>query len=153
VELKYTELLVPTDGYTSLSTRRSSAPATQTNRLPKLRLPTLGRNPIDGGEKPPYGFDIQVHLAAGLPLQEVICPSHRVHTRYEDRSRPLSPSILRKKNGGNRDFILRYRLAGGQIQSGLLLYEERRKTFSPHGSTTEPDSRGSNPASRVHFHH
>jgi len=31
--------------------------------------------------------------------------------------------------GGNRDFILRYRLAGDEIQSGLMLYEGEKENF------------------------
>ncbi|MBM3323885.1 AgmX/PglI C-terminal domain-containing protein, partial [candidate division WOR-3 bacterium] len=34
-----------------------------------------------------------------------------------------------EKAGGNRDFILRYRLAGGRIQSGLLLYPGKDENF------------------------
>ncbi len=38
----------------------------------------------------------------------------------------LEPS---EKSGGNRDFILKYRLAGGKVQSGLLLYEGEKENF------------------------
>jgi len=131
VELKYTELLVPTDGIyefvypTVVGPRYSNQPASEAPPAEHWVA-----NPyLMEGEKPPYGFDIQVHLAAGLPLQEVICPSHRVHTRYEDRSRAAVSIDPTEKNGGNRDFILRYRLAGGQIQSGLLLYEGEKENF------------------------
>ena len=31
--------------------------------------------------------------------------------------------------GGNRDFILRYRLDGARIQSGLLLFEGEKENF------------------------
>jgi len=38
----------------------------------------------------------------------------------------LDPS---EKHGGNRDFLLKYRLAGGQIETGLLLYEGEEEDF------------------------
>ena len=34
-----------------------------------------------------------------------------------------------EKIGGNRDYILKYQLAGGKIQSGLLLYEGEKENF------------------------
>jgi Ca-activated chloride channel family protein len=38
----------------------------------------------------------------------------------------LDPS---EKGGGNRDFLLKYRLAGGRIETGLLLYEGDEEDF------------------------
>jgi Ca-activated chloride channel family protein len=34
-----------------------------------------------------------------------------------------------EKSGGNKDYILRWRLAGDKIQSGLLLYEGEKENF------------------------
>ncbi len=131
VELKYTELLVPTEGIyefvypTVVGPRYSNQRASETPPAEHWVA-----NPyLPEGESPPYRFDIEVHLAAGLPLQEVTCPSHRVHTRYENRSRATVSIDPGEKNGGNRDFILRYRLAGGQVQSGLLLFEGAKENF------------------------
>ena len=68
-------------------------------------------------------------LATGLPVQNVACPSHKVNIDYDGPSRAsikLDPS---DKNGGNRDFILKYQLAGGKVQSGVLLFEGEKENF------------------------
>ena len=131
VELKYTELLIPTDKVyefvypTVVGPRYSETPAVQAPRSEKwLENPYLRQ-----GQAPPYTFDISVNLAAGLPIQKVTCPSHRVNLQY------LSPDIASlnlhpsEGNGGNRDFILKYRLAGGKIETGLLLSDGPDEKF------------------------
>ena len=131
VELKYTELLIPTDRVyafvypTVVGPRYSETPAVQAPRSEKwLENPYLHQ-----GEAPPYTFDISVNLAAGLPIQKVTCPSHRVNLQYlspDTASLSLDPS---EGNGGNRDFILKYRLAGGKIETGMLLSDGPDEKF------------------------
>ena len=80
-------------------------------------------------EAPPYTFDIKASVAAGTPISELACASHKVSVTLRgavactDRPRQV------EDNGGNRDYILRYRLAGGRIESGLLLYEGEKENF------------------------
>ena len=131
VELKYTELLVPTDGIyefvypTVVGPRYSNQPA-ETAR-PSLKWV---ENPyLHQGEAPTYTFDLTADLATGLPVQNIACPSHKVNIDYDGPSRAsikLDPS---DKTGGNRDFILKYQLAGGKVQSGVLLFEEGKENF------------------------
>ena len=72
---------------------------------------------------PLYIFDIKASISAGLPIQEISCNTHNMDIKYEDPAL----ATLKLKDGesasGNRDVIIRYRLAGGKIQSGLLLFE------------------------------
>jgi len=138
VELRYTELLVPTDGVyefvypTVAGPRNSNQPAA--TAPPSETFVSLSRtmwvqNPyLHQGEAPTYTFDIQVKLAAGLPIQQVTCPSHQVNIQYgpSSASVKLDPS---ENYGGNRDYILKYRLAGGKIESGLLLYTGEKENF------------------------
>jgi Ca-activated chloride channel family protein len=131
VELRYTELLVPEDGIyefvypTVVGPRYSNQPAGETPPLEDwVRNPYLHQ-----GEPPTYTFNLGVRLSAGLPIQEATCPSHKVDVRY------LGPSVadLRldpsEKTGGNRDFILKYRLSGNRIQTGLLLFQGEKENF------------------------
>ena len=131
VELNYTELLVPTDRvyefvYPTVvgprySNRPSEAapPSEQWVKNPYLRQ----------GENPTYAFDLAVDLAAGMPIADLACPSHKVETIFPG-PRLAKVKLDRSENrGGNRDFILRYRLAGGRIQSGLLLSEGDQENF------------------------
>jgi Ca-activated chloride channel family protein len=79
VELKYTELLIPTDGiyefvYPTVVGPRYSNQSAETAH-PSQRWV---ENPyLHQGESPTYAFNITADLAAGLPIQHVTCPSHK----------------------------------------------------------------------------
>ncbi len=125
VELKYTELLVPASGVyefvypTVVGPRYSSK--TQHQATPSDRFVESAYT--HEGDPPRSPFHLAAKLSTGVPIQDLACPSHRVVSQPSgpartdvtlDGSDPLS---------GNRDFVLRYRLAGAQIGSGLLLYQ------------------------------
>jgi Ca-activated chloride channel family protein len=131
VELKYTELLVPTDRVyefvypTVVGPRYSNQSA--------VTAPPSERwvaNPyLHAGEAPPYTFDIKVAIAAGMPIRELSCSSHKVLAAYAG---PFVANVTldtSESQGGNRDYILRYRLDGDRVQSGLLLYEGEKENF------------------------
>ncbi len=132
VELSYTELLVPTDGMyefvypTVVGPRYSNQPAA--SAPPSEHWV---ENPyLHEGEAPPYNFDIHVNLSTGLPIQQAACGSHNVNIQYEGKSfAAVTLDDSEKPGGGNRDFILKYQLAGGKIESGLLLYEGEEENF------------------------
>ena len=87
------------------------------------------QNPhLHEGEAPPYTFGLNVELQSGLPLTKLASPSHDVEIKY---SGPASAQIHIKdeKTAGNKDFVLRYGLAGGKIDSGLLLYPGQEENF------------------------
>jgi Ca-activated chloride channel family protein len=131
VELNYTELLVPTEGVyefaypTVVGPRYSNKPEAGADSSE-----SWVKNPyLHQGEAPPYTFDITTRIGTGIPIQEVICPSHKVNIAYDGPAAAnikLDPS---ETTGGNRDYILKYRLAGGKIQSGLLLYPGEKENF------------------------
>jgi Ca-activated chloride channel family protein len=131
VEMSYTELLVPTEGVyefaypTVVGPRYSNIPEKQAKETDKwVQSPYTHE-----GEAPTYEFGMDVRLDAGLPIQEISCPSHKTSVKYDglnEATIALDPS---EKQGGNRDFILRYRLAGSKIQSGLLLYQGKDENF------------------------
>jgi Ca-activated chloride channel homolog len=130
-ELRYTELLIPTDGIydftypTVVGPRYSNQPASTAPASEKW-----SRNPyLHSGEAPSYSFDIKVNLAAGVPIQEMTCSSHKTSIKYQDKTTAAVELDPTEHAGGNRDFILKYRLAGEQIQSGLLLYEGQSENF------------------------
>lgn len=131
VELGYTELLAPTDGVyefvypTVVGPRYSNRPAADAPSSDKwVRSPYLHE-----GQEPPYTFDVSVKLASGVPLREITSSSHKVDIAYQGPSIAavrLSPT---EKAGGNRDFILKYRLSGGSVESGLLLSKGEKENF------------------------
>jgi len=131
VELSYTELLIPDEGVyqfvypTVVGPRYSNTPEDIATSNEKW----VSNPYTEEGKQPFYSFDLDINLQAGLPVQDVVCSSHETDIRF------LSPDKVKieltdaEKFGGNRDFILKYRLQGEQIHSGLLLYEGEKENF------------------------
>jgi Ca-activated chloride channel family protein len=131
VEMRYTELLVPTDGIyefvypTVVGPRYSNQPAATAKDSDRWVANPYTR----AGVAPTYSFDLTATLSTGLPIQEVAVPTHKSSIAYDG---PSVATILldeSEQQAGNRDYILRYRLAGGQVESGLLLYPGRDENF------------------------
>jgi Ca-activated chloride channel family protein len=130
-ELRYTELITPAEGVyefvypTVVGPRYSNQPSATAPPSEKWV-----QNPyLHSGEAPSYSFDIKARLSAGVSIQEMTCTSHKTDIQYDD---PASASVqlsAGEKSGGNKDFILKYRLTGDKIQSGLLLYEGDKEKF------------------------
>jgi Ca-activated chloride channel family protein len=131
VEMSYTELLVPTEGVyefaypTVVGPRYSNV---SEKEAPKSEHWVASPYQHEG-EQPSYTFGMAVDLACGLPIQEITCPSHKTTVKYTGLNSAAVRLDDSEKSGGNRDFILRYRLAGGKIQSGLLLFEGKDENF------------------------
>lgn len=131
VELKYTELLVPIDRVyefvypTVVGPRYSNAKGAFAPASEKwVQNPYLRE-----GEKPHYSFHISADITAGMPIREITSTSHKVNIAYDSTSTAKVSLDRTEKNGGNRDFILRYRLAGDKVESGLLLFEGVKENY------------------------
>jgi Ca-activated chloride channel family protein len=131
VELKYTELLVPTDRVyefvypTVVGPRYSNQPAEQ---APPSEF--WMQNPyLHQGEAPTYSFDITVDIAAGMPIRDLSCPSHKVRASFDGPGTATVRLDRSETRDGNRDYLLRYRLGGDSIHSGLLLFEGKKENF------------------------
>lgn len=142
VELRYTELLVPTEGvyefvYPTVVGPRYTGHAEHTD--------SWAQNPTtEEGDAPTYRFELRGTLSTGMPLKELTSPSHTLHTTRSSESvaqLALDPS---ERWGGNRDFILRYRLADDAIASGLMLHQGRHENFFL--LTVQPPKRSALPA-------
>ena len=82
------------------------------------------------GEAPRSDFHLAGSLSTGVPIQEITSPSHqRDVPPHSARGARRWRSPTSERFSGNRDFILRYRLAGETISSGLLLYQGRDENF------------------------
>ena len=131
VELRYTELLVPTDRVyefvypTVVGPRYSNAKASQAAPSEHwVENPYLRQ-----GELPATTFDMTVAINAGMPVKDLTCSSHKVNAAYESASKVKVSLDKADAHGGNRDYILRYRLDGDKIQTGLLLWEGEKENF------------------------
>jgi Ca-activated chloride channel family protein len=125
VELRYSELLVPNEGvyhfvYPTVVGPRYArgAPAVSVERDAFPHSPYLPQ-----GDTPDTALTIDVRLSTGVPLADVGSSTHKLDVVWEDRSLAHAALAAGQGFGGNRDFILDYRLRGAQIQTGLLLFE------------------------------
>jgi len=131
VELKYTEILIPEEGiyrfvYPTVVGPRyhQAAPDMASREDGWVSNPYLHEK-----ELPTYKFHLQCHISGGLPVSEVKCNTHRTIVQYPKASSvdiQLDPSEVA---GGNRDFILEYRLAGSRTETGILLYPGEKENF------------------------
>jgi Ca-activated chloride channel family protein len=127
VQLRFTELLIPESGVyelaypTVVGPRYVGADTPRTSQNKFLASPYL-----HAGNQPTYSFSLDGTVAAGVPVKDIASTSHHVvSTLAADRTK----IVMDDPAGGNRDFILRYRLAGDQIQSGLSLYQGEKENF------------------------
>jgi Ca-activated chloride channel family protein len=87
------------------------------------------QNPyLHEGEAAPYTFGLNVELLSGLAITKLASPSHEVETKYSGEN-SAQVKIKDEKTAGNKDFVLRYSLAGGKIDSGVLLYPGKDENF------------------------
>ncbi len=130
VQLRYTELLVPEKGVYSF--------VYPTVVGPRYSSPKNDKGPDDGfvntpytheGQAPTYSFAYELTIHGAMPIQDVVCSSHKMKVSHPDMRTAklyLDPS---EKQGGNRDVIVNYSLQGSQIESGVLLYEGKDENF------------------------
>jgi Ca-activated chloride channel family protein len=130
VELSYTEFLVPEASvyefvYPTVVGPRYSNQTEESSPQDKW----ISNPYLSEGEKPTYEFDINVDIAAGLPISNIRSSSHEVDISFENLTQASIKLKNNKKFEGNRDFILQYRLAGNKVESGVLLYEGKDENF------------------------
>jgi len=131
VELKYTELLVPTDGIyefvypTVVGPRYSETPASQASSADEfVKAPYTHE-----GELPRSEFHLAGVVSTGVPVRDLASPSHQLTIRSTAPNRAEMTLADAERFSGNRDFILRFGLTGQEITSGLLLYQGRDENF------------------------
>lgn len=125
VELAYTELLAPTEGTYSFVYPTVVGPryAGRAGTASSTGEPWVANPYTHAGEKPAATFDLELKLAAGLPIQRMACDTHRTAIAYTGRAEALLRLDPSEAQGGNRDLIVKYQLAGTAVQSGLLLHQ------------------------------
>lgn len=124
VTLKYTELLVAEEGEYQFVFPTVVGPRYAGGTDKEGAGESWVGNPhLNEGEKALETFDLSVQLNTGLPLQEAKVDTHKTDVSYTGKNSATFTLQPSERHGSNRDFILRYRLAGQAVESGLLLYE------------------------------
>ncbi len=124
VTLSYTELLVPTDKVyefvypTVVGPRYVKASQVENNSSENWTA-----NPyLPEGQKSLSTLEIEVNLSAGMPVKEAFCSTHPHKLSFKDKTSALLK--LEDPQGGNRDFVFKYRLAGNAIESGIMVFND-----------------------------
>ena len=128
VELRYTELLVPTDAqygfvFPTVVGPRYSNPAGAADRQAWAATPYLR-----AGVESNTAFDLKLRVDAPIAVKDVSSPSHEIRVQGGDTAHASVSLADPTKSSNNRDFILNYRLAGDRIASGLMLYRGDEQT-------------------------
>lgn len=131
VELKYTEILIPEDGiyrfvYPTVVGPRYNNSATEIASSDN----SWNANPYTTeGTAPLYTFDMHLSLNAGMAIKDLRCPSHQAEINYTGKSQATVSLAPSEASGGNRDFILEYRLSGMRIETGVLLFQGEKENY------------------------
>jgi Ca-activated chloride channel family protein len=123
VELDYTEFLTSTDGeyqftYPGVVGPRYGGGAGSAD----LPVAWVSNPYLHSGEVDPASFDITVQLKSAIPVHDVRCATHRILTRWDGSEGGTVSLDEPQHTAGNRDFVLRYRLQGNAIVTGLTRY-------------------------------
>ena len=131
ITLSYTELLIPTDNVyefvfpTVVGPRYASPQDGEKKRDDKfVETPYLHQ-----GQQSPSALHISTRISAGVPIYDLSCPSHQIMPQWQSQGVARFTLDDSDPFQGNRDFIVRYRLAGDQIASGLLLFQGTDENF------------------------
>ena len=131
VVLDYVEMLVPDAGVYELVIPAVVGPRYAGEQGPGRSSPKEAwvENPYltSGPSGSPYTWGVGVQIDAGMPIAGLTSPSHKISPRFDGPS--TAGMETNDEKGGDRDFVLRYRLTQDQIQSGVLLYPGEQENF------------------------
>jgi Ca-activated chloride channel homolog len=131
VVMKYTELLIPEAGtYKFIYPTVVGPRYSNKNAEGAVQEDKFVESPYQKkGEEPFINFHISTYISAGMPIQNVVCNTHKVNITYPQTSAAQVDLDKSETKAGNRDFVLEYRLSGGSIESGLLLFNHQDENF------------------------
>jgi Ca-activated chloride channel family protein len=130
IELRYTELLVPTDSVYEVVFPTVVGPRYASPQNGNKKEDAFVETPYQHqGQKPASALHISTRIAAGVPVYDLSSPSHHIMPQWQ--SNGVANLTLDDSDPfqGNRDFVVRYRMAGEQIASGLLLFQGQDENF------------------------
>jgi Ca-activated chloride channel homolog len=122
VELRYTELLLPTDGRYRFVYPTVVGPRYHVAKSDGGTSPFPSTSHLPEGQASNTAFDLNVSFASPLPVQDIASTSHKIEVKGEAGTQAEVALADEGAPANNRDFILEYRLAGATTAGGLTLY-------------------------------
>lgn len=135
IELHYTELITPVEGeyafvFPTVVGPRYTGSAGEDMGDAGAGDESWTASPyLPEGEVPEGRYDISVHLSTGVPIAEVSCKSHEIKVEKREESDVEITLAHPEEYAGNRDFILKYKLAGEDVCSGLVLAGDGEENY------------------------
>ncbi|RKJ07164.1 VWA domain-containing protein [bacterium D16-54] len=150
IELHYTELISPTEGVyqfvfpTVVGPRYASSSAEEAPDSTHSQKNESDSGPGSKEEEPdqwlsspyleedsfpPGKYDITVKLSTGVPITDISSDSHSIKLEKISEDKADITLADPEEYGGNRDFILNYKLTGQEVNCGLLLDCEDDENF------------------------
>jgi len=80
------------------------------------------------GERSGHDIALNVDIAAGVAIEEIVCRSHVVAKQVAANDR-VTVSLGPNDRIPNKDFVLRYRVAGDRVKSSLITHRDERGGF------------------------
>jgi len=81
------------------------------------------------GVTPPGEYHITVNLSTGVPIADLSCKSHQISVIRDGEDKAQVTLSDENDYAGNRDFILKYKLTGEEVQSGLVLTQGEKENY------------------------
>ncbi len=139
IRLHYTEMITPNEGIYQFRFPTVVGPRYASLKEPQAGVSdgdSVGAVPewvispyLPDGNTPPGEYNVTVNLSAGVPISDISCKSHEIHVEKESGEKARITLANPEDYAGNRDFILKYRLTGEQIQSGLVVTSGEEENF------------------------
>ncbi len=131
VELKYTELLIPEKGQYTFVYPTVVGPrySNKSKKSAEIDDGFVSSPYTKSGEMPAYKFGFEVAVNSGIPIQNVVCKTHKMVITNPTLNKSVVELDEAEANGGNRDVIISYSLQGNKIESGMMLYEGKDENF------------------------
>ena len=127
IELRYTELLIPTDNVYEVVFPTVVGPRYPSRDAKDDKF--VSTPYLEEGQGPTSSLQLSAKVFAGVPIHDLTSPSHQIFPQWWNPTGVQLRLDDADPNKGNRDFVLRYRLAGDQITSGLLLYQGQDENY------------------------
>jgi Ca-activated chloride channel family protein len=101
---------------------KETGPVSQVTDADKITPPITPQ-----GTRAGHDISLSVKLDAGIPLEEIKSPLHEIAVKKEGDDKALI-QLRDQRELPNRDFILRYKVAGDRIKTGLLAHTDGKKS-------------------------
>jgi Ca-activated chloride channel homolog len=79
-------------------------------------------------ERSAHDIALTVDIDAGVKIEEILCKSHVIHETGRDSGK-LTIELSTTDAIPNKDFVLRYKVAGDRVKSALVTHQDERGGF------------------------